>query len=162
MKKQSFTIEEALEKAKNFCAYQERCVWDVHNKLQSFGLQKNQCEWIIRELIKHNFICESRYACSFTEGKVHLKGWGKQKIIQALRRKQISEGCIEKAVFAIENIEYKQNIKKQADKWIRTHSHLPINEQKLKLIRYLFGKGYEYTDIQEFINYNLRKDNDTE
>ena len=54
--------------------------------------------------------------------------------------------------------DYEQTIRKQADKWLRIHPSLSVNEQKQKLIRYLLTKGYEYTIIQEFIDTNIERE----
>ena len=158
MKRQTFTLEEGLAKAKKYCAYQERCSSEVRTKLHVWGLSERECEWIICELITQDYMHELRFACLFVEGKSRIKGWGKHKIKHALQVKQISDVCIQKAINTIEKADYEQTIRKQADKWLRIHPSLSVNEQKQKLIRYLLTKGYEYTIIQEFIDTNIERE----
>ena len=40
MKNRILSYEEALEKAKNYCAYQERCLSDMRTKLTAWGIDK--------------------------------------------------------------------------------------------------------------------------
>ena len=44
MKNRILSYEEALEKAKNYCAYQERCLSDMRTKLTAWGIDKKEQE----------------------------------------------------------------------------------------------------------------------
>jgi len=50
MYKKYFSKEEALQKAKQYCAYQERCHSEVKDKLYSFGLHKSDVDELLSEL----------------------------------------------------------------------------------------------------------------
>ena len=73
-----------------FCDYQERCHKDVHTKLKEFKLYENEKNEIINELITHNFLNEERFAKAYAGGKFRQNDWGKTKIINELKFKQIS------------------------------------------------------------------------
>jgi len=91
---QQFTPQQALPKAKNYCAYQERCHSEVKDKLYGFGLNKNETEQIISTLIEENYLNEERFAISFAGGHFRIKNWGRIKIKIALKQKKVSDYCI--------------------------------------------------------------------
>ncbi|MBD3725054.1 MAG: RecX family transcriptional regulator, partial [Flavobacteriaceae bacterium] len=78
-----------------FCAYQERCYKDVDNKLNTFHLISEAREKILTYLIENNFINEERFAKSFARGKHNYKNWGKNRIIQELKFRDISQRIIQ-------------------------------------------------------------------
>ena len=126
---QVFIPEQSLPKIKQYCAYQERCHMEVREKLYSFGLHKNEVDEIISTLITENYLNEERFAIHFAGGKFRMKQWGKIKIKQALKNKQVSEYCIRKALKEIDNNEYRKAFFKLA-------------EQKLKRIFLLKKENY--------------------
>ena len=117
-----FTPEQSLQKIKQYCAYQERCHAEVRDKLYSFGLHKNEVEEIISTLITENYLNEERFAIHFAGGKFRMKQWGKIKIKQALKYKQVSDYCIKKALKEIDVDEYEKTFQK-------------LTQQKLKSLK---------------------------
>jgi len=49
---------------------------------------------------------EERFAKQFAGGKFRLKWWGKIRIEQSLKAKEVSDYCIRKALEGIDNNEY--------------------------------------------------------
>ena len=45
----------ALEKARKYCAYSERCQYDVRLKIREWKQESEVAEWIIAQLIQENF-----------------------------------------------------------------------------------------------------------
>ncbi|NTW31098.1 MAG: RecX family transcriptional regulator, partial [Bacteroidetes bacterium] len=93
-----YTKSEALKKAANYCAYQERCQQDIRNKLYQWGLHSQEVEDLIATLIGENFINEERFSKAFSSGKFHILKWGKIKIKNELKQRNISEYCIRKGL----------------------------------------------------------------
>jgi regulatory protein len=56
MNPQRFTPQQALPKAKHYCAYQERCHSEVKNKLYGFGLNTKEVDQVISTLIEENYL----------------------------------------------------------------------------------------------------------
>lgn len=149
---QTLTPAQALQKIKQYCAYQERCHSEVRDKLYSFGLHKNEVEEIISTLITENYLNEERFALHFAGGKFRMKQWGKIKIKQALKHKQVSEYCIRKALKEIDDNEYKKAFSKLADQKLKTlKKEKNIFIKKRKLQDFLMQKGYEREMITEAI-----------
>jgi len=153
MRFQTFTPEQCLPKIKQYCAYQERCHSEVRDKLYSFGLPKNEVEEIISTLITENYLNEERFAIHFAGGKFRMKQWGKVKIKQALKFKQVSEYCIRKALKEIEGNEYEKTFQKLAEQKLKTlKGEKNIFIKKRKLQDFLMHKGFETNMIHDAVN----------
>jgi regulatory protein len=149
----TFTAEQAVPKIKQYCAYQERCHAEVRDKLYSFGLRKTEVEEIISELITENYLNEERFAIHFAGGKFRMKQWGKIKIKQALKAKQVSDYCIRKALKEIDSKEYQKTFQKLGEQKLKTlKSERNIFIKKRKMQDFLLQKGFEMEMIREAIN----------
>ena len=63
----------------------------MEQKLRSFTLLPELKEQVIVHLIENKYIDEERFAKSFARGKHNYKGWGKNRIIQELKFREISK-----------------------------------------------------------------------
>jgi regulatory protein len=147
MNKKYFSKEEALQRIKQYCAYQERCHSEVREKLYSFGLHKNEVEELLSELISENYLSEERFAMLFAGGKFRIKQWGRVKIKYGLKQKQVSGYCIKKALAAIDETEYNKTLAKLFEQKLQTlKAEKNIFIKKRKLQDHLILKGFE-TDL---------------
>src|SRR4051812_34575098 len=92
--KDVFSIKEAIQKIEHFCAYQERYHEEVVSKLWSMKMDPEEIDQIMVHLIAENFLNEERFACSFARGKHRIKHWGKIRIINELKFRNISQTLI--------------------------------------------------------------------
>ena len=88
----------ALEKAASYCAYQERCHWEVERKFKEWNIDSELHDDLLSELIQQNFLNEERYAQSYVRGKVNIKKWGAYKIKMELKARQVSDYSINKGL----------------------------------------------------------------
>ena len=137
MYRKSLTKEQALQKLKHYCAYQERCHSEAQDKLFQLGVRKNEHDEIISQLIEENYLNEERFAIAFARGRFRLKQWGRIKIRYELKKRQVSEYCINKALKMLEGEEYEEMLKK-------------LVSQK-KTSDYLIGKGFEPALVYKLI-----------
>ena len=144
-----YDLHAAREKIQAYCAYQERCHMEVTMKLKSWGLIQEAIDLLIIELIQFNFLNEKRYARSFARGKFRIKKWGKLKIRMALKKREVFFKCIDIAMLEIDDKTYlntlKELLQKKNDVLKETNSY----KRKMKLIRYLVTRGYEYDLIHD-------------
>ena len=141
---QNFTPEQSIPKIKQYCGYQERCHAEVKDKLYSFGLHRKDVDEIIAGLIGENYLNEERFAIQYAGGKFRIKHWGKNKIKQALKVKQVSEYCIKKALKEIDYSDYLKTFVKLAEQKMNTlKSEKIIFVKKRKLQDHLLQKGFE-------------------
>ncbi|MBX2924914.1 MAG: RecX family transcriptional regulator [Chitinophagaceae bacterium] len=152
MQNRYITKEQVLQKLKQYCAYQERSHLEVKEKLYSLGQRKPGVEMVIVQLIEEGYLNEERFAIQFAGGKFRMKHWGKKKIEQALKEKQVSAYCIRKALRQIPEADYLQTLAKQAAaKWQTLKREKNSFIKKRKLQDYLLQKGFEYDLIREQI-----------
>lgn len=143
-KRGTLSPEQALQKARHYCGYQERCHSDVREKLYSFGLRKPQVEAALATLIEENYLNEERFAIQYAGGHFRLKQWGKVRIRYQLRQKQVSEYCIKKALSGIDETEYMQTLARLAEqKWEKLDAGAGFPLRRKQLQEYLLQKGYE-------------------
>lgn len=153
IRKQSLTKEQALQKARHFCAYQERCHLEVKEKLYSFGLWKNEVEETISLLIEEDYLNEERFAIQFAGGRFRMKQWGRVKIRYELKLRQVGEYCIKKALAAIDEGDYHKTLTKlAAQKWEILKGETNSFTRRRKLQDYLLQKGYESDQISQVKN----------
>src|ERR1700759_3068685 len=105
-KSRSLSPEQALQKLRHYCGYQERSHQEVREKLYSFGLRKPDVENAIATLIGEDQLNEERFAIQFAGGHFRLKHWGRVKIQYELKQKRVSDYCIKKALAAIDETDY--------------------------------------------------------
>lgn len=149
----TFIFEQAFQKIKQYCAYQERCHSEVRDKLYSFGLRQSEVEEAITLLITENYLNEERFAIHFAGGKFRMKQWGKHKIKQALKLRQVSDYCINKALKDIDVKEYERTFQKLTEQKLKTlKSEKNIFIKKRKLQDFLLQKGYENDLIRETLS----------
>jgi regulatory protein len=148
--KKILTKEQALQKLKQYCAYQERCHREVKEKLYALGVWKRDHDEIIATLIEENYLNEERFAIAYAGGKFRIKGWGRVKIKYELKQKRVSEYCIKKALKQIDESNYIDKLTKLA---IEKYQSLKAEQyliRKKKTIDYLVGRGFEL-DLINFV-----------
>jgi len=150
--KKQLTKEQALQKLKHYCAYQERCHSEVIEKLYSLGVWKKEHDTIIATLIEENYLNEERFAMAYAGGKWRQKQWGRVKIKYELKQKQVSEYCVKKALKQIDEEEYEQVLKKLAGDKYNALKQFQYLIRKKKTIDYLIQKGFEHSLVQTVMN----------
>ena len=145
LQKKSLTKEQAYQKLKHYCAYQDRCHSEVKNKAYSFGLRKPDVEELTSKLIEENCLNEERFAKAFAGGKFRIKQWGRIKIRSELKNKQISYYCIAAALDEIDDLKYKETLHKLAVKRWNSIKGAGTNlfVKMTKTRDHLLLKGYE-------------------
>lgn len=139
-----YSFNEAKLKLESFCAYQERCTFEIQTKLSQWNFPPEESDKLINHLRNQNFLNEERFVEAFISGKVRIKRWGRNKIRQELRLKKIPDEMIKRGLSAIDSELYYSNLEHLA----RVKSNQLITEKdayskKVKIIRFLASKGYE-------------------
>lgn len=144
-KKADFTAsEQALSTLKHFCAYQDRCHQEARERLAELGVYGDRAEEIIVTLIEEKFLDEERFARSFARGKFRMNKWGRLRITQALKQRNISAYCIQKALTEIDEKDYIATLvaeiqSRDASEKKATHPYL----RRRKIADYIVKRGYE-------------------
>jgi regulatory protein len=147
-----YSFLEAKAKLESLCAYQERCQFEIDQKLISWFFPWEERQQLIAELISTGFINEERFASAFVSGKFRIKKWGRIKIKSHLIQKKISTYSIQKALQEIDADAYwdtllhlaqrkSNDLSQEKDSW----------QKKAKVMRYLQSKGFEGDLIQDVL-----------
>ena len=95
---QPLTKEQALQKLRHYCGYQERCHSEVKEKLWQLKVNRKEHDEIIASLIEDDYLNEERFAIQFAGGKYRVKQWGRVKIKYELKQRMVSGYSIKKAL----------------------------------------------------------------
>ncbi len=148
MQTKQLTKEQALQKLKQYCLYQERCHSEVRQKLFDLKVSSHWHDEIVTALTERDYLNEERFAQQFVSGKFRLKRWGKKKIQQGLREKQVSIFNIKAAMKSIDDDAYAQRVNKEAEKKFNLLKGEQYLIRKKKTMNYLMQKGYEADAIK--------------
>jgi len=146
-----WTKDQALSNLYKYCAIQERCHQDIRTKLIQHQVYGDELEEIISTLISNGFLNEERFARAYVRGKYRMNLWGKNKIIQGLKLKNISPYCIKKGLSEIEEDEYLEileNLIRKKSKTIKEKNPYAFNK---KLSNYLIQKGFGFNEFQDLL-----------
>lgn len=151
----SYTLAEATKKLEYYCTYQERCHKEVRQKLRDMKMIPQAIDQIMGHLIAENFLNEERFAQSFTRGKFNIKKWGRNRIVQELKLRNISKYNITVALKEINDTDYLETLDILAKKRIATITENNVQKRRKKLADYLLYRGWEshlvYEKIKELI-----------
>ena len=145
------TPDQVLDKMAKYCAYQERCVKDVRDKLKTFDIPEEEKSKILDYLLDNRFVNDERFAKSFVRGKINQSGWGLNKIRFHLIQKGIAKEIIDEALGQTDEEVYRQrltDILKTKSKTIKADSDF---EKKRKLATYAMQKGFEGNLVWEVL-----------
>ena len=145
----SYTLAQAQKKLEYYCAYQERCHKEVIAKLRTLGMIPSVIDKIISELIKANYLNETRFTQSFVRGKFRIKKWGKNRILQELKVREISSFNIKLGMKEISDDNYQTTFYELFEKRRREVKQLTKTEQKKKIFSYMSYRGWENSKVYE-------------
>jgi regulatory protein len=138
-----FTIKEVEIKLQHYCSYQDRCHKEVYEKLKTFNIIKEGVNQIISNLISENFLNETRFSKSFVRGKFRIKNWGKFRIINELKMRNISTYNINQGLKEIDDSEYQNKFEEIFNKKLSSLEGLALTVKKKKILSYLLYRGWE-------------------
>ncbi len=150
-KDKAYTVQEIKVTMEYYCAYQDRCHYDVEKKLKEFFLIPEARDEILLSLMSDKFLNEERFAKSYVRGKFRMKSWGRRKIVQELKKRNISEYLINIGLKEIDQDEYYSTIEKLLLKKKDTIKTEKSYELRNKLISFMMNKGFEYEEISDVL-----------
>ena len=149
---QTLSPDQVLDKMAKYCAYQERSVKDVTDKLKTFEISETEREEIIHYLIDNKLVDNERFARAFVRGKINQSGWGLNKIRFHLIQKGVAKEIIDEALQCFDEEIYRQrlvDILKVKSKSVKAASDF---EKNRKLAAYAIQKGFEARLVWEVVN----------
>ncbi len=98
---------------------------------------------IMAHLIQENYLNEERFAKSFARGKFNIKKWGKNRIVNELKQRNISVYNIKSALAEIDENAYLATFNNLAEKRVATLENGTGQQRRKKLVDYLLYRGWE-------------------
>jgi regulatory protein len=144
-----YSIKDARNKIEHYCAYQERCHNEVEQKLKTMKMDSEEISFIITHLINDNFLNESRFACSFARGKHRIKHWGKVRIVNELKFRNITTYNINLALKEISPEEYAETFHRLAEKHWELIQETNTSKKRKKFCDYILRRGFESNLVYE-------------
>ena len=108
--KQPLTAAKALNRAAALCARSEQSSGDIREKLLQWGLDGDDADRVLQQLVGQEFIDDKRYARAFVKDRFDFNGWGRIKIAHQLRIKGINSDDIDEAMSVIDDERYKERL----------------------------------------------------
>lgn len=139
----SYTLQEATRKLEYYCAYQDRCHKEVTKKLKDMRMIPQSIDHILNHLIQEGYLNEERFAKSFARGKFNIKNWGRVRITNELKQRDISPYNIKIALKEIDDTQYLAKLHTIAKKKVTQIKESNRTIKKKKLANYLLYRGWE-------------------
>ena len=149
--KKECSENEVRNKAEAYCSSVERCVSEVEAKLEQWGADNGIKERVIEHLIKEKYIDQQRYCAAFVRDKYRFNQWGRMKIVQALRMKQLPSEDIEAGLEEIDEEEYSNVLKSLLAQKARGLKAGSDYERNSKLIRFAVSRGFAMDEVLRYI-----------
>jgi regulatory protein len=144
-----YSVAEITRKLEFYCSYQERCHQEVVSKLYELKMTSDEIDVVVVHLIQNNFLNEERFACAFARGKHRIKFWGKIRIVNELKFRNISTYNINKALKEFTEGEYLETFEKLAEHHWETMRESNAVKKKKKFCDFLLRKGFESNLVYE-------------
>lgn len=141
--KKPMTEEKALAQLASLCSTAEHCTHDVEERLERWELPADAKERIIDFLLTHHFVDNERYCEAFVHDKIKYNKWGRRKIEQALRMKQMDRTIAARVLDGVPDEAYLNVLSPLLKaKWPTIQARNDY-ERSMKLIRFAMGRGFE-------------------
>jgi len=150
------SIRNAEASISRYCAYQERTVNQVNEKLKSMNISEEDSGTIISKLISEGFINEQRFAIAYTLGKLNQNKWGRLKISHNLKAHGISGEHIEYAFSQYGEDRYRELAFRLIGKKLREIKDKDPHIIKQKAAKYMIVKGFESNIVWAILNDKTR------
>ncbi|WP_294586171.1 regulatory protein RecX [uncultured Phocaeicola sp.] len=138
-------------KAEAYCSAAERCPSDVMEKLRKWGASEEMIPVIVAHLEKERYLDASRFCRFFVRDKYRFNQWGRLKIVQALRMKQLDSAHIQEGLEEIDDQEYFQILGRLLKQKARGVKAASAYERNVKLMRFAAGRGFTMDEIQRVV-----------
>ena len=144
----------------NYLSYGLRSVKEMRDylykqkeKKEDYNPSDEVIDATIERLLRQGYLNDLAYAKSYVRTSYLLSAKGPQVITNNLKRKGVNEHTITDALIEYPTDEQSENVKKLAEKFLRTKKSLPPKMLKNKLYSHLITKGFD----KDLINFQLNE-----
>jgi regulatory protein len=132
--------QEAFERALEALSRRERTSAELATWLAERGLERGEIDEAVGRLIETGAIDDERFAAEFAADKRELRGWGPERIREALRGRGLDSALIEAAVGGEGHSEQLE----RATELLERRSEPLVDERaRSRAVAYLARRGYD-------------------
>jgi len=142
---------EILQKLARYCAYQERCVQELEQKMKTFEVVPAEFPLYLDWLRENNYLNEARFVEIFVRSKFNQKSWGRTKINYELRKRGISAPLLASAWDGINDQDYIEKARALLQKKKDDIKTGTSPQRYQKCYNYGLSKGYESSLVRELL-----------
>jgi regulatory protein len=142
---------EILQKLARYCAYQERCVQELEQKMKTFEVIPAEFPLYLDWLKENNYLNEARFVEIFVRSKFNQKSWGRTKINYELRKRGISAPLLASAWDGINDQDYIEKARALLQKKKDDIKTGTSPQRYQKCYNYGLSKGYESSLVRELL-----------
>lgn len=146
------TPEKALNIAAGICSQKEYCTQEIKEKLKKWELPENEIARILCSLQQHQFIDDRRFATFYARDKFRFNKWGRQKIAQMLRQKQINPEIIREALAQLPSEDYRHHLPHPITGKTKNVKRRHSNTHQGKINRFAAGRGFDLDTINRCLS----------
>lgn len=132
-----------LNQLARYCAYQERCVSEIKQKMKDLLVGESDHANYLTWLSENNYLNEARFVELYVRSKFNQKHWGRNKIMFELKKRGIPDSMLSNACNDIDKADYKDQLTKIL---LKKKAELKLGTAQQKYQKcYIFAmsKGYE-------------------
>tara|TARA_B100000768_G_scaffold72763_1_gene69775 strand:- start:4647 stop:5195 length:549 start_codon:yes stop_codon:yes gene_type:complete len=135
-------MEEWVYKMRKWCSLRERCEQELRIKLQKLDVSENEANQVIEQLVREDFLSQSRFLESYIRSHIEYKGWGPYKIVNGLKTKGFDSNEAWGAVNLWDQSDFERALlhlfERKRGEW---------QDNRERVIRFLVSRGYRMEDI---------------
>ncbi len=148
---EAYNSENALLKAETMCARAEYSTREILQRVMGWGVSRTDAESVVERLVNEGFIDNRRFAIAYARQQAESAGWGQRKIALAMMRKGIDREDVAEALSCLDHGVWRRMATNLAKaKWLSLGRSSDY-EARVKVFRYLAGRGYDSTTINEVL-----------
>jgi regulatory protein len=142
---------EILQKLARYCAYQERCVQELEQKMKTLEVFPSEFAEYVAWLSENNYLNEARFVEIFVRSKFNQKSWGRTKINYELRKRGISASLLAGAWDGIDDADYIEKARALLQKKRDELKSGTSPQRYQKCYNFGLSKGYESVLVRELL-----------
>jgi regulatory protein len=149
--------ERELTRARNAAyrslTYRSRSHAELEQKLREKGYNEAVIEAVLADLERLGYVNDRQFAGQWADGRLRLRGFGRRRIEQELRRKGISQEVIREAIAeAVPPDDEREAAVKAAEKKLRAMLSVGPEVRRRRLAGFLERKGFSSEITRSIIN----------
>lgn len=139
------------DRLRALCSRREYCSSDILKKATSMlDGDMDEARVVLETLVEEKYVDDYRYSCAYARDKASIAGWGEVKIRYMLHTKGVAGDVIDAAMEEIDDAKADQRLLKLMQNKYKSLRSDP--QARLKLIRYVVGRGYSYEEVTSMFN----------